>query len=337
MVDEAIFKLIDPKGNDQFSNLNLDDRKELLDRLRRYSLTLRSTLGLKNKDTFGLELEFQHKARDSYFNIQDMMLDKGLFDAGWHLKPETSIYDGSEVTTPIFQDTKKCWDELDFVCRELQKDAKITELCGGHSHIGQQTLGSEKKSLLNLADLWVAYEPIIYRFGAGENNETRPRSFYWAGPLANLWGDELEKADFRKQTKEEVLDFLMNICPFPAVRLSKFEFQKVPTVEEDNTIEFRCPDATLDSVIWQNNVNLFSKLVECAENDTFDKDLLSEVRMETAKYAGTFNQYNCVHINEALTFADMIFNNNLDKVYFLKQYLKDTENGKSIVLKSKGR
>ncbi len=333
MQDESIFKLIYPKDNDELSEMKPKDRKELLNRLRRYSLTLRNSIGLAEDETFGLELEFQHKEETSSDNIENMMRDNDLFKQGWVLKPERTVWNGAEINTPIATDTPTFWNKLDFVCNELQKDAKVTELCGGHNHIGQQILGSNKESLLNFADLWVAYEPVIYRFGSGENAEVRPRAFHWAGPLARKWGEELQQPDFRKQSKEDILKGLINCCFFPTVRLTSFEFQDVPKIEEDNTIEFRCPDATLDSVIWQNNVNLFTKLVECAKNGKFDRELLEDVRISTVRYAGSFDQYNAVHLNEALVFADMIFNNNLDKIYFLKQYFKDTEKGKSIVLK----
>ena len=34
-------------------------------------------------------------------------------------------------------------------------------------------------------------------------------------------------------------------------------------------------------------------------------------------------KYSQIHINDAFEFADLIFTNNLDKVYFLRQYFKD--------------
>ena len=35
--------------------------------------------------------------------------------------------------------------------------------------------------------------------------------------------------------------------------------------------------------------------------------------------------YNKIFLNEALEFTDMVFDNNVDKIYFLKQYLKNNK------------
>ena len=37
--------------------------------------------------------------------------------------------------------------------------------------------------------------------------------------------------------------------------------------------------------------------------------------------------YNEIYLKDALEFVDLIFNNNLDKVYFLRQYLKNFQSG----------
>ena len=34
-------------------------------------------------------------------------------------------------------------------------------------------------------------------------------------------------------------------------------------------------------------------------------------------------KYSRIYMEQAIEFADMIFDNNLDKVYFLRQYVKD--------------
>ena len=44
------------------------------------------------------------------------------------------------------------------------------------------------------------------------------------------------------------------------------------------TIEFRCPNGTLNEVIWQNNLNLFVHLLLYAKSNDFD-----EYRVEKRK------------------------------------------------------
>ena len=89
-----------------------------------------------------------------------------------------------------------------------------------------------------------------------------------------------------------------------------------------NTIEFRCPNGTLDATIWQNNVNLFTKLLRYATSKDFDEDTINR-RWEQIKDKFTdLRWYDEIYLSQALELCDLIFDNNLDKVYFLKQYLK---------------
>lgn len=89
-----------------------------------------------------------------------------------------------------------------------------------------------------------------------------------------------------------------------------------------NTIEFRSPNGTLEPVIWQNNINFFTKMLIYCKSGDFDEDIV-EKRLE-------FNNqdlylYRQIFLTQALELTDLIFDNNLDKIYFLRQYLKSFE------------
>ena len=88
------------------------------------------------------------------------------------------------------------------------------------------------------------------------------------------------------------------------------------TFESYNTIEFRCPNASLNPVIWQNNLNLFVNLI-LKSKENLDLD---EISYQNRDYDG-------IDLKQALEFCDLVFNNNLDKVYFLRQYLKSFKIG----------
>ena len=47
------------------------------------------------------------------------------------------------------------------------------------------------------------------------------------------------------------------------------------TVMQRNTIEFRSPNATTNEVIWQNNINTFTKMLVSAKNKTIDEEFLN--------------------------------------------------------------
>ena len=50
-------------------------------------------------------------------------------------------------------------------------------------------------------------------------------------------------------------------------------FKNIGSYEKD-TIEFRCPNGTLNPVIWQNNINLFVHLLEYAKSPDFNYDVI---------------------------------------------------------------
>ena len=141
------------------------------------------------------------------------------------------------------------------------------------------------------------------------------------------------KRDFWKKQKEfnsknkNINKLIQNIKgdKYNAVNFGNVDYINPNYFNEDNTIEFRCPNGTLDSVIWQNNVNFFVKLLLYSKSTSFNDDLVQKRHKLTEnKYYG-LEWYKEIYIDQALELCDMMFDNNLDKVYFLRQYLKSFE------------
>ena len=91
--------------------------------------------------------------------------------------------------------------------------------------------------------------------------------------------------------------------------------------KEGNTIEFRCPNGTLNEVIWQNNLNFFLSLMN------YTKDGYNNVDYEYYVNKGNDNidsdyDYSELYLKDALELVDLIFKTNQDKIDFLKQYVK---------------
>ena len=85
-------------------------------------------------------------------------------------------------------------------------------------------------------------------------------------------------------------------------------------MQKDNTIEFRGANSSDKAIIWQNNVNAVTKLMLAASKDLIDEEKLDYRLVEEPTSSNNF--FN------SLELIDTIFNNNLDKIYFLKQYTK---------------
>ena len=93
------------------------------------------------------------------------------------------------------------------------------------------------------------------------------------------------------------------------------------SIRHNNTIEFRTPNGTLEPVIWQNNLNLFLALINYAKSTKFDEDIILK-RYQSIKGKIDIKLYSQIYLKQAIELADLIFDKNIDKVYFLRQYLK---------------
>ena len=97
---------------------------------------------------------------------------------------------------------------------------------------------------------------------------------------------------------------------------------------DKNTLEFRRPNGTLEEVIWQNNINVIIKLILAINSNNFDIDYIIN-KLKTNKDR-IINKYDSAYDHElnlekALEFVDLFYDNNLDKINFLKQYIKGYE------------
>ena len=91
------------------------------------------------------------------------------------------------------------------------------------------------------------------------------------------------------------------------------------------TIELRVPNGTLDEIVWQNYINFFIKMILYCKSKNFDDDILNRRYKSVYNLFGNLDSYSKIYLDQALEFCDMIFNNNLDKLYFLRQYIKSFE------------
>ena len=123
------------------------------------------------------------------------------------------------------------------------------------------------------------------------------------------------------------LDNIIHTLLTSVDRYSAVEFQNVNKKHLDkykkhNTIEFRAANGTIDPVIWQNNLNMLMNVLMYSKSSKYNLDIIENRRINT-EYK--YELYDEIYLEQALEFCDLVFNNNYDKVYFLKQYLKSFE------------
>lgn len=335
--NSPLFKYINPNQNDSFSNMNAIDLQELLYNMENYYLKLRKNIGISESITFGLELEFE---RSMTACIKSNLRKKGLRN-DWILKNDGSLNHGNEINSPILTDTASTWKNLEKVCSIVKKYATIGENSGGHIHIGSQILGPKAESWFNFMKLWAVYENVIYRFAYGQKLTARLSIMEYAPPISQFLLQDLDK--IQSESKQNDIEYIVSMLKW-FHRHNALNFENVKNCEyreNKNTIEFRCPNGTLEPVVWQNNVNLIVNLLLYCRNLKFDDDLIEKRRKlnQDIYDLGDIRQmlvlYEEVYLDQALELCDLLFANNYDKVYFLRQYLKSFEINEKPLVKAK--
>ncbi len=286
---------------DLLSKMNIKEQEELKQQLLKYKLDYRDTIKIDSNTTFGIEIEVEYNKGENFYKELSSFYEKG-----WSLEYESTLVNGDEMKSPILRGNDS-WNDLKEICNVLKQYYTIKKTCGGHIHIGTQVLGDKKVSWQNFCKLWTSYENIIYRFTAGEYLNTRKYAFCYAKPLA-------KDIQFYKQENEYHIQGLFT-------KDKGVSFKNVKGFEEifNNTIEFRCPNGTLEPVVWQNNIQFFLQFLNYCKNSNFDYDVVNK----REKLIVDEKRYHLIDFECALELADLIFHNNLDKLYFLRQYLKD--------------
>lgn len=311
--DNKLFKLIKPNENTILSNMSQTMLEIFLELLNNYNLEYRNTLNFKKTTTFGYEIETENADIEI---IKEYLYSK---KEEWFLLFDPSLKNGAEIPTPILKDNINCWNKIKDLLIFLQKHSAIKENCGGHIHIGKQVLGDSNKELLNFLKLYSTYEHIIYYFAYGEDDKPREVIKEYAKPISNdFWITYNEYKDNIFVPREEIIK-KVTVTRNRGVSLKYLLPYERPDID---TIEFRCPNGTLNPIIWQNNTNLFVKLLEYSKNPNFDNNKVQIRHKKRENIYSNLDKYNIIYLKDALELSDLIFTNNLDKIYFLKQYIK---------------
>ena len=331
---------IDENKNDYFSDLRGIDLQDLLLETENYLLEYRDGLGLPSDITFGTEIEYE-----GVFKYRtDCYVKANL--SNWHSDTDCSLSTGGEITSPIMTDNSKYWSELGNICKYLSEaGADTSHRAGGHVHIGTQALGRDIEAWRQFLKLYTMYESVIFRFGYGDKVNGRERQIKYAPPIADHLYKNLNNINNVRSFSEmrDILIFMRDYKNYPIPRYTAINFYNVdynyPGEQlEQNTIEFRSPNATTNATIWQNNINAFAKMLLSARNRNIDEDFLDyKLAHEFVPFRGNEYTYNIVNLKSVLEFVDLVFDNNLDKIYFLRQYLKNFQDGYGVKAATKAK
>ncbi len=307
------------KVNDKISDLKGIDLLDLLQYIESYDLEYRDTLNLEDEVTIGIEIEYERMIK---FLI-DRFIKNNFED--WRSITDESLQLGGEINSPIIHDEPYRWEELKKICKYLKKRRVITGCnAGGHIHIGSQVLGTNHNNWRKFAKTYAVYEDILFRFFYGDKILGRKSLYCYAPPIADRILDKIEDLNSAKDL-QELRVHLPVASRYQAINFTNVRFDLMDEgVRYKNTIELRCPNSTVEEVIWQNNINAIAKILTAVTKPNFDEEYLDyKIANGEAASVYEYHTYNEVLLKKVLEFTDLIFDNNKDKIYFLRQYIKD--------------
>lgn len=311
-------EFISPNKNDSFAFLRGLDLQDLLVQTESYLLEYRDNLNLSDDVTFGVEIEYE--------GISEKLVDKYVKDKlfRWNSSYDGSLNSGGEIRSPIMSDRMEYWKELKTICNYLTKrGADTLHNAGGHVHIGAYVLRDDIGAWRQFLKLYIAYENVLFRFMYGDKISGRKELLKYAPPIAENLYNYLNKIN-NAGGLSNIADVGVRNSRYAALNLRNTNFCSPNRKYDKNTLEFRGPNATTNAVIWQNNINTFAKMLLSSREKVMDEEFLDyKLEYEFLPYSGNEYLYNDVNLKNALEFVDLVFDNNLDKVYFLRQYLKN--------------
>ena len=275
-----------------------DYRRKLKDQLIIY----RKKLNLPKNLTFGIEIEYENI---SYEIVNYLLNEENFYNHNlnkWSNFPEIDIQEcnnvgdimNGEIVSPILSDTIGNWKKIEIVLDILKNNqAIVTNKCGGHVNIGIDILEHNIEYFKNFQLLWILYSKQIKSFSTGEYEKIR----------GNL---ELVKSlNGLLKVKDVIyLNTLSDMCP---LLFDKRHEIYIEDNEYSKRIEFRIPNGTLSKEIWQNYINFFAKFVLACKKKLDREEILYKIKN---------NKGNVFDL------ANYIFDNELDKEFFLIQTLK---------------
>lgn len=296
------------KENDEFHRLKPIDLQELLVQVQNYLLEYRNPLSLPYDIKFQIAIQHDHRDEQEV-EVNHNWNSKRIWDEPTHYA----------LISPISENTPGFWNELQQSCKNLKKKyTRAKPYSDGRIKIGTSVLDNNMEVWRIFLKLYSLYEHVLYRFGYGESINARKDILKRATPIAEWIYINLQYINQAQNLGE--LESILHKLKNTSVDFNKvsLDFPRISFLH--NHLEFNSPNGTFEEVIWQNNINAYAKMLDSARNNVINEKFLDyKFKRKPIPYF----LYDSIHLQDALEFVDLVFDNNLDKIYFLKQYLKN--------------
>ncbi len=320
--------------NIPFVKLNKKDLNYFLKKLKKHCIEYRKKLNIAFNIYFGIEIEVDESEREEFYYYVSRIcpnffiyetLEYSNYYKDWLIKPEVSTNYGFEIISPVLSNNDVAWNAIKEVCILLKnKNCKVSDKTAAHIHFDSGILENNIETLKNFIILWSVFENIIYRFSYGENLNYRSNLTTYSIPIKNKVLNNYNSAK-NCDTEENFIKALnLSFEQIFGIDFHRY-ISKEHKAKGTDTIEIRCPNGTVKPEIWQNNINFFTHLLLYAKNNNFNFTEINKmfIKLNQDTIVDSLDNYKNIDIKKALKLSDLIFNNNLDKINFLKQYYKN--------------
>ena len=336
----------------KLTELNNNELNTLLLNINKSPLKYRNKLNIKENIYFGNEIEINNIDKYEGYEIIDRINDLYVYDTPnqFYITDENTC--DCEIDTPPLNNLEYNWKLLKKVYEMItMHGGRISYNTSSHIHISSDLINTKQK-LITFLKIVFTFEDIIFKFGYGYHNE--PRSFITASHKP-VYASLLMPENINRYIKAlednnlELGNHLLHLKTSNRLNHINFKYFNIDhilyNIEKNDHIEFRSFNGTLYHEIIQNNINLVANIIESISDNKIDivlldklyriefnkkekyNDIIKSVVMQfhseyNDKYDELLDSYSIPNINKATIFADMIFKEDIDKYYFLKQYLK---------------
>lgn len=253
---------------------------------------------IPTKRTFGLEIEMDHLSK-----MRRTQLYKEFVDSEWNVGYDSSLgIDGLEVSTPPMFNTKESFLELKNKSEFLKKCKPSFEFSSLQVSL-DSNLSNEQ--LVYLLKLFSTFEDVIYKYSQGFSHTLRYNALKYASSIKERMNDFLSS-----HTMDDTI-----VYSFIASKDYGISFKNNGSFNnmesEINLIEFRTPNGTVDPILWQSYITFFQAIISAIESNNYN-DIIDYL------YKTSDGENN---LDDAIRLSNIIFDNEKDKLLFLKQYI----------------
>ena len=234
----------------------------------------------------------------------------------WRVTLDSTVT--GEIVSPILSDTPENWRQLEKVCEVIERHGgRVNTRCGGHVHVGVNTLDNSKHRWRRYKKLITGFENIIYRLSTNSEIPTH-RGTRWATPVGNSYRSISDTSiNIDEAGGQEALRSI-------ARRFNLFGHAS--GVSTNNvadgskpTIEFRTFNGSLNPAQIQSNVRIAVGIIEAAKNAQVNAENTSKrgnlLKNHTYIERPTQNDHTQIR-----KFLDIVFTRKKDKKICLGAY-----------------